>query len=75
MIIKTKTAIVDTNIYNGFFIEYRESRRDYRLLAVSKYTTDTIPLYRAYDKSLVEDVLDDIYSRFNRADNCIDLGV
>ena len=75
MIIKTKTAIVDTNTYDSFFIEYRESRGDYRLLAVSKYTTDTIPLYIAKDKSFVEDVLNNIYNRFYRADSCIDLGV
>lgn len=43
MIIKTTTAIVDTNTYDSFFIEYRKSKRDYRLLAVNKYTTDTIP--------------------------------
>lgn len=75
MIIKTKTVIVDTNTYDSFFIEYRESRRDYRLLAVSKYTTDTIPLYTANDKSFVEDLLDDIYNRFNRVDSCMDLKV
>lgn len=75
MILKTTTAIVDTNIYNGFFIEYRESRKDYRLLAVNKCTTDTIPLYTAYDKSSVEDVLEDIYRVLYGIDNCIDLGV
>lgn len=75
MIIKTKTAIIDTNTYDSFFIEYCESRREYRLLAVNKYTTDTIPLYIADDKSFVEDVLDDICNRFNRANSCIDLGV
>ena len=74
MIIKTRTAIVDTNTYDSFFIEYREGR--YRLLAVSKHTTDTIPVYTANDKRFVEDVLDDIYRRFNSgADSCIDLGV
>lgn len=74
MIIKTETAIVDTNTYDSFFIEYRESK--YRLLAVSKYTTDTVPLYTANDKTFVENVLDDIYRRFNRGSNiCIDLGV
>lgn len=31
MIIKTETAIVDTNTYDSFFIECRESRGDYRL--------------------------------------------
>lgn len=76
MIIKTETAIVDTNAYDSFFIEYRESKRDYRLLAVNKYTTNTIPLYTANDKRFVEAVLDDIYRRFNSgADSCIDLGV
>lgn len=76
MIIKTETAIVDTNTYDSFFIEYRESKRDYRLLAVNKHTTDTIPLYTANDKRFVEDVLDDIYRRFNSgADSCIDLEV
>lgn len=75
MIIKTKTAIVDTNTYDSFFIEYCESRRDYRLLVVSKYTTDTIPLYTAKDKSLVKDVLEDIYNKFYRTDSRIDLGV
>lgn len=75
MIIKTKTAIVDTNTYDSFFIEYREGRRDYRLLAVNKYTTDTISLYSANDKSFVEDLLDDIYNRFNRVDSCMDLKV
>lgn len=55
MIIRTQTAIVDTNTYDSFFIEYRESRRDYRLLAVNKHTTDTIPLYVADDRSFVED--------------------
>lgn len=75
MIIKTTTTIVDTNTYDSFFIEYRESKRDYRLLAVNKYTTDTILLYSANDKSFVEDLLDDIYNRFNRVDSCMDLKV
>lgn len=75
MIIKTETAIVDTNTYDSFFIEYCESRGNYRLLAVNKYTTDTIPLYTAKDKNFVEDVLEDIYNRFYRADSRIDLGV
>lgn len=64
MIIKTETAIVDTNTYDCFFIEYRESRGNYRLLAINKYTTDTIPLYIAKDKSFVENVLNDIYNKF-----------
>lgn len=75
MIIKTETAIVDTNTYDSFFIECRESRGDYRLLAINKYTTDTIPLYTAKDKIFVEDVLEDIYNRFYRTDSRIDLGV
>lgn len=75
MIIKTETAIVDTNTYDSFFIEYRESKRDYRLLAVNKYTTNTISLYTAKDKIFVEDVLEDIYNRFYRTDSRIDLGV
>lgn len=75
MIIKTETAIIDTNTYDSFSIEYSESRGDYRLLAVNKYTTDTIPLYTAKNKSFVEDVLEDIYNRFNRTDSRIDLGV
>ena len=29
MIIKTETAIVDTNIYDSFFIEYCEIRGNY----------------------------------------------
>lgn len=75
MIIKTETAIVDTNTYDSFSIEYCESRGNYRLLAINKYTADTIPLYTAKDKSFVEDVLEDIYNRFYRADSRIDLGV
>lgn len=75
MIIKTETAIVDTNTYDSFFIEYRESKRDYRLLVVNKYTTNTISLYTAKDKIFVEDVLEDIYNRFYRTDSRIDLGV
>lgn len=72
MIIKTKTAIVDTNTYDSFFIEHL---KDYRLLAVNKNTADIIPLYSADDKSFVEDLLDDIYNRFNRVDSCMDLKV
>lgn len=75
MIIKTETAIVDTNTYDSFFIEYCESRGNYRLLAINKYTADTIPLYTAKDKIFVADVLEDIYNRFYRADSRIDLGV
>lgn len=75
MIIKTETAIVDTNTYDSFSIEYCESRGNYRLLAINKYTADTIPLYTAKDKTFVEDVLEDIYNRFYRADSRIDLGV
>ena len=75
MIIKTETTIVDTNTYDSFYIEYWESRGDYRLLAVNKYTVNTIPLYTAKDKRCVKDVLDDIYRKFSSVDSCIDLGV
>lgn len=76
MIIKTETAIVDTNTYDSFFIEYCESRGNYRLLAINKYTADTIPLCTAKNKIFVKDVLDDIYRKFNSgADSCIDLEV
>lgn len=54
MIIKTETAIVDTNTYDSFSIEYCESRGNYRLLAINKYTADTIPLYTAKDKTLLK---------------------
>lgn len=75
MIIKTKTAIIDTNTYDSFFIEYRECRRDYRLLAVRKDTADTIPLYSNTDKEIVEEFLEDIYKYLNSSINKCDLGV
>lgn len=72
MIIKTKTAIVDTNTYDSFFIEHL---KDYRLLAVHKNTADIIPLYSADDKEFLEDLLEDIYKYLNSGISRYDLGV
>lgn len=75
MIIKTKTAIVDTNTYDSFCIEYSRYNNEYRLLAVNKNNFETIFAYSDANIEVVEKLLDTIYSKFNRIDSCMDLGV
>ena len=74
MIIKTKTAIVDTNTYDSFFIE-SYCNKEYYLLAVNECTSETITLYSDKNKENVEKLLETIYSKFVRIDSCMDLGV
>lgn len=77
MIIKTNTTIVDTDTYDCFYIEYSAYNREYRLLAVSKNTSETILLHSDENRKVVEKLLTIIYNYVDtiNSQSRLDLGV
>ena len=72
MIIKSERAIVDTDTYDSFYIE-ADCNKEYHLLAVNKYTSETIILYSNENKENVEKLLETLYGKFVRNYNCMDI--